>query len=315
MGTAIDCPGLLTALANPRGVCASGSGGSGGSGGANLFIASDTSNNFGALETGTGAFHSMAQLTAAIQGLAYDRNIDRFYGIDPSRNLFSIRPDNGVATYMGTVVGSTQPINGLGYDPDLRRLYGIGQANGQLYLISTTAMIATTIGSPQGGNMGGLDFDHFSHTLYGLDDTASGTRLMRVSTANGAWTFVGWLGAGATDCNGLAFNPNDHHLYTVNAPTGQLLSIDPNTGAAAIAGPTGGVFGAGFGMAARELTCSADFNHDGDSATDQDIEAFFRALAGQICATCGSPDFNGDGDSGTDADIESFFRVLAGGPC
>jgi hypothetical protein len=25
-------------------------------------------------------------------------------------------------------------------------------------------------------------------------------------------------------------------------------------------------------------------------------------------------DFNNDGDSGTDADIEAFFRVLAGGP-
>jgi Trypsin-like peptidase domain len=312
-GTAIDCPGLVGALANPRGVCASGSGGGGG--GANLFIACDASNNFGSLETGTGAFRSMAQVTPAIQGLAYDRNIDRFYGIDPSRNLYSIRPDTGAATYMGTVAGPPGPINGLGYDPDLRRLYGVAQSNGQLYLISTSAMIASPIGAPQGGNMGGVDFDHFGHVLYGLDDTASGTRLMRVDTNTGAWTFIGWLGAGATDCNGLAFNPNDHHLYTVNAANGQLLSINPSTGAAALAGPTGGVFGSGFGMAARELICNADFDHDGDAATDADIEAFFRALAGNICPACGSPDFNGDGDAGTDADIESFFRVLAGGPC
>src|SRR6185436_1899736 len=121
----------------------------------------DTANNFGSLDA-TGPFHSMTQLTPAIQGLAYDRNIDRFYGIDPSRNLYSIRPDNGAATYMGTLVGASQPINGLGYDPDLRRLYGIAQANGQLYQISTTSMIATPIGAPQGGNMGGIDFDHFS---------------------------------------------------------------------------------------------------------------------------------------------------------
>jgi hypothetical protein len=38
-------------------------------------------------------------------------------------------------------------------------------------------------------------------------------------------------------------------------------------------------------------------------------------LAGNCCATCSSIDFNADGDSGTDADIESFFRVLAGNPC
>jgi opacity protein-like surface antigen len=62
-------------------------------------------------------------------------------------------------------------------------------------------------------------------------------------------------------------------------------------------------------------SCTADFNHDGDVGTDDDIEAFFACLAGSCCAACGSADFNGDGDTGTDADIESFFRVLAGGPC
>ncbi len=60
---------------------------------------------------------------------------------------------------------------------------------------------------------------------------------------------------------------------------------------------------------------SADFNHDGDTGTDQDIDAFFACLSGNCCPTCGSADFNGDGDVGTDADIESFFRVLGGGSC
>jgi hypothetical protein len=63
-------------------------------------------------------------------------------------------------------------------------------------------------------------------------------------------------------------------------------------------------------------TCgSADFDGDGDTGTDADIEAFFACLAGNCCATCGSADFDGDGDTGTDADIEAFFRVLAGGTC
>jgi hypothetical protein len=65
-------------------------------------------------------------------------------------------------------------------------------------------------------------------------------------------------------------------------------------------------------------TCgSADFDCDGDTGTDADIQAFFRCLAGSCPGTpCPSDaDFNGDGDSGTDADIESFFRVLAGGNC
>jgi hypothetical protein len=61
--------------------------------------------------------------------------------------------------------------------------------------------------------------------------------------------------------------------------------------------------------------CSADFNNDGDTGTDADIEAYFACLSGNCCDTCGSADFNGDGDVGTDGDIESFFRVLAGGSC
>ncbi len=60
---------------------------------------------------------------------------------------------------------------------------------------------------------------------------------------------------------------------------------------------------------------SADFNGDGDTGTDGDIEAFFACLAGNCCPSCGSADFNGDGDTGTDLDIEVFFRVLAGGTC
>jgi hypothetical protein len=62
------------------------------------------------------------------------------------------------------------------------------------------------------------------------------------------------------------------------------------------------------------FSCTSDYNRDGDFGTDQDIEAFFRCLAGHCCATCTS-DFNNDGDFGTDQDIESFFRVLAGGVC
>jgi glucose/arabinose dehydrogenase len=61
--------------------------------------------------------------------------------------------------------------------------------------------------------------------------------------------------------------------------------------------------------------CTADFNHDGDFGTDQDIEAFFACLAGNCCPLCSSADFNADGDTGTDQDIEAFFRVLAGNAC
>jgi uncharacterized membrane protein len=60
---------------------------------------------------------------------------------------------------------------------------------------------------------------------------------------------------------------------------------------------------------------SADFDHNGLAATDQDIEAFFGCLSGDCCTWCDGADFNFDGDTGTDEDIEAFLRVLAGGNC
>ena len=60
---------------------------------------------------------------------------------------------------------------------------------------------------------------------------------------------------------------------------------------------------------------SPDFDGDGDSGTDADIENFFACIGGDCCALCGTADFDGDGDTGTDSDIEAFFRVLGGGTC
>jgi hypothetical protein len=74
----------------------------------------------------------------------------------------------------------------------------------------------------------------------------------------------------------------------------------------------------GRGPAGAYLTLrlpTADFDGDGDAATDADIEAFFACLAGDCCGTCATSDFDRDGDAATDADIEAFFRVLAGGSC
>jgi hypothetical protein len=62
---------------------------------------------------------------------------------------------------------------------------------------------------------------------------------------------------------------------------------------------------------------SADFDCDGDTGTDFDIQAFFACLGGNCPAEpcANSADFDGDGDVGTDFDIQAFFRVLGGGPC
>jgi hypothetical protein len=101
--------------------------------------------------------------------------------------------------------------------------------------------------------------------------------------------------------------------FTLAATVGQ-----PDPGPAMSAGPFSVEGGFWIAFASTPPACGiADFDCDGDTGTDADIEAFFRCIAG----TCPPPpctstaDFNFDGDSATDADIEAFFRVLAGGSC
>jgi hypothetical protein len=102
---------------------------------------------------------------------------------------------------------------------------------------------------------------------------------------------------------------------------GPTLSISAASAAvtgtydALVTNPCGTFTTAPAALAIASTCGSADFNQDGEVATDADIEAFFACLAGDCCSSCGSADFNGDGDVATDADIEAFFRVLAGGSC
>lgn len=72
-----------------------------------------------------------------------------------------------------------------------------------------------------------------------------------------------------------------------------------------------GTAGANWNVpAVRTIGGTADFDGDGDSGTDADIEAFFACLGGNCCGTCGSADFDHDGDTGTDGDIEAFYAAM-----
>jgi V8-like Glu-specific endopeptidase len=310
-GTSVDNPGLRHALANPRGVCASGVGPSPQR--ANLFAVGDAGNNFGALAAG-GQYSALAQVVPLMQGLAYDPEHDRFFAIDSLRTLYTISAA-GTVVEEGMVTGTTQMLNGLGYDPETRRLYAIAQATGQLFVIDVSTHAAKPVGAARGGNIGALDFDREQRVLYGIDDAPGGSRLVRLNTANGLRQEVGPLGQGVTDCNGLAWS--EGKLYTINATNQHVLVINPANGQATSLGVTNGVFGSSYGLAARDVKvgCSADFDGDGDPGTDADVEAFFRAMAGSPCPTCGSTDIDGDGEASTDFDVEAFFRAMAGEGC
>lgn len=288
-GSSLDAPGLRGALASPRGVCGSGLGPVEGP----LFIAGDLANNFGTLRLSDGKFGRLEQMPARIEGLAYNRNRRVFYAIDRDNRLYTIDAgsSSGDAVTPGVIVSGTDlSINGLAYDPGNDVLYGVAGSNGQLVVISTSSGVASPRGTPAGGGVSALDYDYRTRTLFGIVDSASGSRLVRINP-DGSRVTLGALGVGISDCNGLAYNDRDGFLYTVDAVDGRLLRVNPGTGAATAVGFSGGVFGASYGMACEQLSaCAADFTQDGVVDFSDYLE--FLSLFDQGDSRV---DFSGDG--------------------
>ncbi|MHC5211207.1 MAG: NHL repeat-containing protein [Planctomycetota bacterium] len=82
-------------------------------------------------------------------------------------------------------------------------------------------------------NVVALAHDPNTQTLYGSD----GGRLLVIDTATGLGNVVGPIGF--TSVSGLAFDADTNTLYGANRQTGQLLEIDPATGAATAITPPG----------------------------------------------------------------------------
>jgi hypothetical protein len=210
------------------------------------------------------------------------------------------------------------------------RGYQWGAADG---LVSGGTNVVTSafalVGAPAG--FGG-DFLYFE-----FDQAAGPTECMYSSGDSGGAVFIVDPADGVTKLAGINSLVDGNFSYTQNGPYFPAAIWDARGFWVGSSGADGTLIPAndpapvpagsyatrvssrvGFirGIIGNPPTCgSADFNGDGDTGTDADIEAFFACLAGSCCATCGSADFNGDGDTGTDSDIEAFFRVLAGGNC
>ncbi|MEK6701627.1 MAG: DUF4394 domain-containing protein [Planctomycetota bacterium] len=292
-GCSLDNPGLRNALANPRGICRAGFG----QVVPPVFVGADSAQAFGSVSYVDGNFTRVSVLGTTIDGLAYSWNSGRFFATSTDRKLYSIDPATGVKTLIASLTGVSASVAGLGYDPWTDSLYGILQASGRPVRINTTTGVTVGLGAAVGGNIGALDFDPISRTLFGIDDAAGGSRLVRLDPIAGTLAVVGSLGAGIADCNGLAFNMQDQMLYTINAATEQLLRVNPATGVATGVGGTSTTFGASFGLACvMDRPCPGDFNHDG--ATDFfDYDEFVRCYEGAGCPSGTTSDYNLDGST------------------
>ncbi len=300
-GTARQNSGLSNALNNPLGICASGAAPVSGP----VFVAGDQANNFGTANTANGGFGKVSLQPASAQSMAYNRNIGKFYVVDLDRKLYTADPGSGAFVLLGTITGVSVNLNGLAYDPVGDVLYTLAQSNGQLYTVNKTTLAATAVGSPGGGTVGALEWDTKHGGLYGIND-AGGSKFITINTATGAQSLVGALGAGATDCNGLAYVQSEDAFYTIDAATEQLLRVNRLTGAATVVGSTGGRFGTAFGMSAVNA-CPSDIN--GDSfVTGEDFDEYVAAFE----AGAGSADFDGNGFVNGE-DFDAFAIAFAGG--
>jgi CSLREA domain-containing protein len=120
----------------------------------------------------------------------------------------------------------------------LRALYGAkGEDSGAstLYSIDSTSGAATAIGPIGFDNVGGMDFDPASGTLFAVAHRSNnGTRvLITINPFTGAGTEVGPLGSGG-NVQDISFRNSDSTLFaffsqrtlgTINASTGALTSI------------------------------------------------------------------------------------------
>jgi V8-like Glu-specific endopeptidase len=260
-GTAVQNPQLQAALASPAGICSY----SVSSVEPPIYLSSDAAGRLVTVNRSSGGFGAVGNtgIPGVLAGLAYDRGRGRFYAsrFNPSGpdELYILSAETGAATLVGIInaTPAVPDVSGLAYDPNRDVLYGIDQGSGRLYRINFETAEATPIGIGLNPNVGAIEFEAVSGILYGIeDDPQLGSRLIRIDTVTGIGIPVGLLGAGFTDCDGLAYSSEDRFLYTVNQSTSQVLQIDPATGQATVVGDASPMNGPSYGMAGRN-DCSA----------------------------------------------------------
>jgi|GEM_PF-5444763 len=251
---------------------------------------------------------------------------------DPGTGFFFLRNSNApdqpdVTTLVVNPQGSL-PIAGdwNGDGVDTVGLYD--PASGTFFLRNANTPQANVFTITFQGSLSGLlpvagDWDGDGIDTLGLYNPSSGAFFLRNSNTATGGTFTLTFNGQTTGCLPVAADWDGDGITTLGVydpATGVWYLRNSNTSGPADLQFTfsrGGFPIAGSQADPHPSPCdSVDFNCDGDTGTDADIEAFFACLGGACPSSCpNDADFNNDGDTGTDADIESFFRVLGGGHC
>jgi hypothetical protein len=154
----------------------------------------------------------------------------------PASNLYTINPDTGATTSVGSI---GQAITGLAVDGTSGTLYGVTAG---VQLAGTERLLVTinpaTGASTVVGSLGANEIEDIAFSalgqLYGWNET--GDDLVRISKATGAIEKVGESNQGVTFGDGLAFDRNGALYGLLDGDFGHVFKIDPTTGAVT-AGP------------------------------------------------------------------------------
>lgn len=185
-----------------------------------------------------------------IEGLAFDPVALTLYGIntDPVGNnprLVTVNTTSGIASPVGAVL--REDLRGaLAFDTERRRLYGADRLG--LLRLDTSNGRGSSIGQLGFDQLDDIAYNPASGVLYGVVSDSDGGKLITIDLATGTATPVGSLGISCC-VDGLAFKPSNGALYALDTATGNLLSINVNTGAASVVGPVTGFDGVGGTLA------------------------------------------------------------------
>lgn len=155
---------------------------------------------------------------AGWQLLSIDTNADEIY---------SINPNNGDTTAIGAISGDFK-INSMDvsesgisivHDHQNKQLWELNVCTGDINAFPNSNPNISTCG---------IAFGPYNK-FYGLD--TSNDQLVEYSTQTGIATPIGPLGIAIGSC-GLTYDCSENRLIGANATTGEIFSIDPNTGAA-----------------------------------------------------------------------------------
>ncbi|HEY6891802.1 MAG TPA: hypothetical protein VI300_28630 [Solirubrobacter sp.] len=149
----------------------------------------------------------------------------------PASNLYTINPDTGATTSVGSI---GKAVTGLAFDGTDGTLYGVtagvqlAGTTRDLLKINPATGASTVVGSLGVNEIEDIAVSPLGQ-MYGWNET--GDDLYSISKATGAVTKVGEAGLGVTFGDGISFDRNGALWGLLDGDFGHVFKLDPATGA------------------------------------------------------------------------------------